>query len=345
MEGIALAPGQRLLVLAPHPDDETLACGGLIVQALAAGAEVRVVFATDGDDNPWPQRLAERHWRIDAVARARWGARRRAEARAALALLGIDPDTAVFLGWPDQGMTTRLLRDGDAMVDALTALLAAAPQVVAVPSAADTHPDHSTLRLLLGAALQRARSRPRVLEYLVHGDARAAGSVLTLTSAQVAIKRAAALTHASQTLFGKRRLLRFIGEVECFDLARCMPPVPNLWQWRFDVPLLMRPRGWRGLLVGWTAAGRLRTATLRLPWPAGRAEVVDVHGEVIGVADVRRIADGIELRLAPLWNDVVEIHAKAERDPRGWLVFDRTGWCTPAAAEAGSGALAREESR
>ncbi len=42
-----LASTDRLLVFAPHPDDETLATGELIQTALAAGASVRVIFATD----------------------------------------------------------------------------------------------------------------------------------------------------------------------------------------------------------------------------------------------------------------------------------------------------------
>ena len=39
-------PDDRVLVLAPHPDDEVLATGGLIQQALAAGAALRVIVAT-----------------------------------------------------------------------------------------------------------------------------------------------------------------------------------------------------------------------------------------------------------------------------------------------------------
>src|SRR5438046_7255856 len=40
--------GERLLVLAPHPDDEVIGCGGLVAQHLAEGRSVRVVVATDG---------------------------------------------------------------------------------------------------------------------------------------------------------------------------------------------------------------------------------------------------------------------------------------------------------
>ena len=75
-----LSPQDRVLVFAPHPDDEALGCGGLIQQAVELGAEVRVIFQTDGDNNPWPQRYVEQRWTIDASCRQRWGARRRLEA-------------------------------------------------------------------------------------------------------------------------------------------------------------------------------------------------------------------------------------------------------------------------
>ncbi|GAB3206551.1 PIG-L deacetylase family protein [Marinactinospora thermotolerans] len=40
---------ERILIFAPHPDDETLGCGGLMSKAKAAGAEVFVQFITVGD--------------------------------------------------------------------------------------------------------------------------------------------------------------------------------------------------------------------------------------------------------------------------------------------------------
>jgi len=42
----------RMLVVSPHPDDESLAVGGLIQAVLAAGGAVDVLLLTDGDDNP-----------------------------------------------------------------------------------------------------------------------------------------------------------------------------------------------------------------------------------------------------------------------------------------------------
>jgi len=80
-EPLRLTAADRVLVIAPHPDDESIACGGLLLAARDADARRRVVTLTDGDNNPWPQRWIEKRWRIDATARARWGARRRARTR------------------------------------------------------------------------------------------------------------------------------------------------------------------------------------------------------------------------------------------------------------------------
>src|SRR5690606_13005283 len=46
--GAALDAGARILVVAPHPDDESLCCGGLIATARRAGAEVSIVWITSG---------------------------------------------------------------------------------------------------------------------------------------------------------------------------------------------------------------------------------------------------------------------------------------------------------
>src|SRR5436309_73025 len=49
---IANSPATRLLVVAPHPDDEVLAAGGLIHHVVSIGGQVRVVYLTDGDGFP-----------------------------------------------------------------------------------------------------------------------------------------------------------------------------------------------------------------------------------------------------------------------------------------------------
>src|SRR5207302_4278330 len=95
----------RLMLVAPHPDDEALACSVILQRAVRAGAAVHVLYATDGEDNPWPQRVVERRWRFKAADRKRWGKLRRVEALVALGTLGVLPADARFLGLPDQGLT------------------------------------------------------------------------------------------------------------------------------------------------------------------------------------------------------------------------------------------------
>ena len=67
IQTLALTPSDRLLVLVPHPDDESVATGGLLQHATAVGAKALVVFFTEGDNNPWAQRALEVRWRIGPV--------------------------------------------------------------------------------------------------------------------------------------------------------------------------------------------------------------------------------------------------------------------------------------
>lgn len=302
MSGVVVDSSARLLVLAPHPDDESLACGGLIQQALAAGAAVRVIVATDGDNNPWPQRWAEKRLRIDSQARARWGARRRAEARSALHLLGVSEANTIFLGWPDLGLTYGLKHNASALCGALRAAWSAFdPTHVALPLARDTHPDHSALHILARAVARSLDAHPLGLGFAVHGGRPQGALVLPLDPAQLERKRAAVLAHTSQTTFGRGRLLRFVQDQETYG------PI------RFDrlesaarVPCDATSRRERHVLLGITVGGEVLclTSEAALPSPP------------------------------PEWGDVVELWHKCERRRRGLLVFDRSGW-TPLRSVAG----------
>lgn len=199
----------RLLVIAPHPDDESLAMGGLLQAARAAGATLRVLFLTRGDNNPWPQRLLERRWRLGPADRERWGRRRLAEAGRALAALGIPESDCAFQNFPDQGLTARLLSGAGDVIQCFEKELAALrPTLIVTSSLCDLHPDHSAAAVMLRLALDResgpgdaASEPPRLLEYIVHPkSARAGGGAwaLALSPEGRERKRAAILSHISQ---------------------------------------------------------------------------------------------------------------------------------------------------
>jgi LmbE family N-acetylglucosaminyl deacetylase len=218
---LTISSSDRILVIAPHPDDESIGTGGLLQRARQAGAEVRVIFATSGDDNPWPQRAIERRVFISTSARLRWAARRRDEARTALRfLLGSDAP-ALFLNLPDQGVTRLLLHGGEQTIATLRAEFAALrPTIVVLPSADDAHPDHSAMNVLARFAFTGDLAACRVFTYVVHRRGNSApwpSLLLRLTSAEVRDKRAAILCHETQMALSRRRFTAYARQEEPYD--------------------------------------------------------------------------------------------------------------------------------
>lgn len=93
----------RVLVFSPHPDDEVIACGGTVARFAAEGAQVRVVFATDG---------AMSHSAVLGIhtepTPAELRGIRREEARSAAKAMGLDKDAALFLDYPDTRLADHL---------------------------------------------------------------------------------------------------------------------------------------------------------------------------------------------------------------------------------------------
>lgn len=264
-----LSSSQRLLVIAPHPDDESIGAGGLLSQVADVGASARVLLLTDGDQNPWPQRVLERRLHLGAHDRQRWATRRRDEMRAALAALGLPATTLTCLGWPDLGVTSRLMDDTRASVGALAAVLDAyRPDVLVYPALADAHPDHSAAHVLMHLALQRATApAPRVLTYLVHGaEADAATLTLALDDEHVQRKRQAILAHASQVALSRGRLLRHAASAERFGTALAAgssEAIADGWPWQGRLPLT----GCELLLVAGERAWSEPVPAIRKHWP------------------------------------------------------------------------------
>src|SRR3954471_3744559 len=85
-----LTADDTVLVVAPHPDDESLCCGGLIHAARSAGARVAIVWITLGDGFRWDAIVVERKLRPRASTYLDLARQREAEARNAGALLGVE---------------------------------------------------------------------------------------------------------------------------------------------------------------------------------------------------------------------------------------------------------------
>ncbi|MCF8083211.1 MAG: PIG-L family deacetylase, partial [Deltaproteobacteria bacterium] len=130
--------GKKVLVLAPHPDDETLGCGGTLALHAQAGDTLKVVFLTNGA-------AAESSGR---TAKQAYIALRQDEARAACACLGIGD----LEFWPCEDRA--LAGSRGALSQLLDLLESFQPQLVYVPSPLEFHPDHRAGCVLLCDALQ-----------------------------------------------------------------------------------------------------------------------------------------------------------------------------------------------
>jgi LmbE family N-acetylglucosaminyl deacetylase len=198
---LTLSANDRILVLAPHPDDETLACGGILQQAMARKLPVRVVFLTYGDSNQWSFLLYRKRPELSSGQVEGMGEVRHDEAVAATKTLGVPASDLVFLGYPDFGtlriweehwgsappyrsMLTRVtavpyanaLHPGapykaDAILADLTGQLRDfRPTKVFVSHPVDQNPDHLALYLFTRIALWdlSGEMHPELYPYLVH---------------------------------------------------------------------------------------------------------------------------------------------------------------------------------
>jgi len=189
-----------VLVNAPHPDDESLCCGGLIHMARRAGARVAIVWVTNGDGSRWDAMLTHRALFPGATSYQALAHTRIEEARTAARGLNVPADSIYFLGYPDRGVRqlmgayyqsatpwrSRYTRassviypdafdpgapyEGERLAENLGAILdRVKPTLVLAPSPHDSHPDHHGAALLAMQVL-RERGQLGVLRYwIVHG--------------------------------------------------------------------------------------------------------------------------------------------------------------------------------
>jgi LmbE family N-acetylglucosaminyl deacetylase len=152
-------PASPLLVFAPHPDDETLGCAGLIAGARRLKRPVSIAYLTDGSAS---------HPGHPRVSPAQIAALRRAEALAATGLLGVAPERLHFLGARDGTLAHLDPAAKAALAAGLVQLLAALrPAEIFLPARRDGSSEHEAAFPIIVAAAAQAGLRPRVLEYPV----------------------------------------------------------------------------------------------------------------------------------------------------------------------------------
>ncbi len=204
LASLSLEDVQRVLVISPHPDDETIAPGGLIQAALANRAEVRVVIVTNGDGQPFAPVLFGLEGGPLPGGYISMGKSRQVESIAALGRLGVPAKSIIFLGYPDRGLQP-MLEENWEPDDPYTSLFTRAssspytgtyqpsaaycglslfsdlrrlvsdyrPDLVVLPHPADQHSDHAATSIFTTNAVAAVRTydptyKPMLWAYLVH---------------------------------------------------------------------------------------------------------------------------------------------------------------------------------
>ena len=200
-KNIKLSQNDRILILAPHPDDESIGCAGIIQHAVEKNIPVHILFLTYGDSNQWSFAVYRKHPVLMPKAVLRMGLIRHDEAIAAAKVLDIPADHLTFLGYPDfktldiwyshwadsppaKGMLTdaesvpykNAFRPGapykgeDILKDLKTVLRKFKPTKIFLSHPADHHPDHRSLYLYAKVALWDLEKEinPDLYPYMVH---------------------------------------------------------------------------------------------------------------------------------------------------------------------------------
>jgi LmbE family N-acetylglucosaminyl deacetylase len=172
---------RRVLILAPHPDDEVLGCGGTICEHTASRDRVTAVFLTSGE-------LGLKH----LTPTQAWEMRER-EAKAAARILGLS--AIDFLRGPDWELASATTRLAPRLQ---TLLQRDAPDLIYLPHPRDWHPDHQAVQRLLRRALRRSGlPQPELRAYEVWTPLTKFDHVVDITSA-MPTKLKALRAHRSQ---------------------------------------------------------------------------------------------------------------------------------------------------
>lgn len=142
---LTLTPGDRLLCLAPHPDDEVIGCGGLLALAHEQGLEVHCAIVTAGQEAVSTEGAAS-DLRLE-------------ESAAAAQVLGLPPPTCWYF-------SDRQLRCGPPLIERIAAALRQfQPRWLLLPALTEPHPDHQALALAGLAAAREVQGDIDLLFY------------------------------------------------------------------------------------------------------------------------------------------------------------------------------------
>ncbi|MHB8362763.1 MAG: PIG-L deacetylase family protein [Patescibacteria group bacterium] len=186
-----------LLLIAPHPDDESLSSAGMIQRAISSGANVIVVFITNGDGFKIATKRSNLTRKLSPNIYKDFALLRQNDAISALLELGVKKDDIIFLGFPDGGIdqlymvnfkepfTSKTTNEnkvcyknsykyedqytGENLLNNLSTIIKNFnPTYIIYPNFKDTHKDHSYTSLFVKKAIGKTNIKAKEFTYLIH---------------------------------------------------------------------------------------------------------------------------------------------------------------------------------
>ena len=185
-------PTRPAVVFSPHFDDETLGCGGSIILKRRAGAEVVVVFMTDGSRS-----------HANLMPAAELARLRQAEGREACNAMGIDASSVKMLLYPEGSLA---LHAEDATRRVAEMLKVVRPEEIYLPYRGDVNSDHVATNSIVLSAADRVGRPFILLEYPVWFWKRWPWMMLPASGRRLRLRM---LEQSIRSGFGLPELLRF----------------------------------------------------------------------------------------------------------------------------------------
>ncbi|MFA6282038.1 MAG: PIG-L family deacetylase [Candidatus Omnitrophota bacterium] len=201
-EEINFSASDRVMIFAPHPDDEIIALGGTIQKILKAGAKLKIVYLTSGEYNEVNHLFYKKHPVMSPAGFINIGLTREREAYDATKYLNVNKDDLIFLGypdrfteailtgfwdkkWPAESILTHIKKVpyknalsfgapyiGESIINDIKSVLSSfKPTIVYMSSPKDTNPDHRSLYVFVNTVLLDLKDKFAPKEqysYLVH---------------------------------------------------------------------------------------------------------------------------------------------------------------------------------
>jgi len=192
------AKNEKMIIFAPHADDETLGLGGFMAKAIQNGAEVIVVLVTNGDGHRFSSMEEFRKIYPNSQDYIQSGYTRQEEAKKALGILGVKSENIYFLGYPDLGIKELLDKNwltpyqspytkqssspynnsfhqnvsytGENLQNDILAIIQKyQPEMVVTTLPQDIHPDHRATGNFVRKAVEKlSEPKPKIAFYLIH---------------------------------------------------------------------------------------------------------------------------------------------------------------------------------